>query len=417
MNTTFNNVDTYIVVDGYPASHETVDESPRETIPRKRLGLVKKALWTFFGLVIVIPIVGSLIGVKVFQFRTMEQVKASFVPPPQPVNATEVRGEAWQPRLSAVGSVIAIQGIVVRTETEGIVKKIKFEPGANVQVGDELVVLDAEVELAELRAAEATAELARVTYRRIKDLVDSRSISKSEFDTADANLKRAIAQVDNLRAVIDKKTIRAPFSGKLGIREVSVGQYLDKGSSVVSLQSLDPIHVEFSLPQQRLGDLREGLTVQVKTDAHPDDLFEGTITAINPDVDPATRNVRVQATLANAAGQLRPGMFVSAELVLARSEHVLLIPETAVLHAPFGDSVFVIEPDRSVAGPNQPLVVRQRFVRLGMRQGDFIAVTSGVEVGEQIVTTGVFKLRTGMIVVIDNSLAPDFQLEPNPQNT
>jgi membrane fusion protein (multidrug efflux system) len=277
--------------------------------------------------------------------------------------------------------------------------------------------LDAAVELAELRAAEATAELAQVTYQRMKDLIDSRSISQSEFDTADANLKRARAQVDNLRAIIDKKTIRAPFAGKLGIREISVGQYLTKGSSIVSLQSLDPIHVEFSLPQQKLSELREGLTVQVMSDSQPDASFEGTITAINPDIDPATRNVRIQATLANADGRLRPGMFVSVDLILARSEQVLFIPETAVLHAPFGDSVFVIERDDAVEGAEKPLVVRQRFVRLGARQGDFVAVTSGVEAGEQIVTTGVFKLRPGMVVVIDNSLAPEFQLQPKPKNT
>jgi membrane fusion protein (multidrug efflux system) len=361
--------------------------------------------------------VASLTSAKIFQFRKMDEVAKSMVHPPQPVNATEVREETWQPRFTAVGSVTAIQGIVVRSEVEGIVKEIKFEPGRSVAAGDELILLDAEVELAELRAAEASAELAQVTYQRMKELIDSRSISPSEFDTADANLKRANAQVDNLRAMIDKKTIRAPFAGKLGIREISEGQYLSRGSSVVSLQSMDPIHVDFSLPQQKLGELREGLTVHIASDAHAGVPFEGTITAINPDIDPATRNVRIQATLDNADGRLRPGMFVEVELILARSEQVKFIPATAVLHAPFGDSVFVIEKDESAEGAEKPLVVRQRFVRLGARQGDFVAVTSGVEVGEQIVTTGVFKLRPGTVVVIDNSLAPEFQLEPKPKNT
>jgi membrane fusion protein (multidrug efflux system) len=259
--------------------------------------------------------------------------------------------------------------------------------------------------------------LAQLSYDRIKGLFESRSVSQAEFDTADVALRRATAQVDNLRAVIEKKTVRAPFPGKLGIRDISVGQYLGTGSPVVSLQSLDPIYVEFSLPQQRLGELAEGLTVQVASDAYPGAAFQGTITAINPDIDAATRNVRIQATLANSDGRLRPGMFVSVDLILERSEQVLFIPETAVLHAPFGDSVFVIEEDMTAAGGEKPLVVRQRFVQLGARQGDFVIVTSGIKAGESIVSTGVFKLRPGMVVVIDNTLAPEFQLTPAPKNT
>jgi membrane fusion protein (multidrug efflux system) len=417
MDTTPNNLNEYAAADERLDSYEPLEELPRGSTPKRKWRFLKRILWTLAGIVIVAPMVASLAGVKIVQFRKMDEVATSMVPPPQPVNSTEVRQETWQPRISAVGSVTAIQGIVVRSEVEGIVKQIRFEPGATVAAGDELIVLDAEVELAELRAAEATAELAQVTYTRMKELIESRSISPSEFDTADANLERATAQVDNLRAMIDKKTIRAPFAGKLGIREISEGQYLSRGSPIVSLQSLDPIHVDFSLPQQRLGELREGLTVQVTSDAHVDAPFEGTITAINPNIDPATRNVRIQATLDNADGRLRPGMFVAVDLILARSEQVIFIPETAVLHAPFGDSVFVIEADPTAAGPQKPLVVRQRFVKLGARQGDFVAVTSGVDVGEQIVTTGVFKLRPGMVVVIDNSLAPKFQLEPKPNNT
>jgi membrane fusion protein (multidrug efflux system) len=392
---------------------------PPHRIPRAPLWrrIVMRLLWVVVGLLVVAPIAYGLIQLKLLQFQKMSDVKAAMVVPPSPVNAAEVREEVWQPRVSAVGSVTAIQGIVVRTEAAGVVREIAFEPGATVEAGAKLIQLDDDVEQAELRAALAAEELARVSFERIKGLLQSRSVSQAEFDTADANLRRATAQVDNLRAVIDKKLVRAPFAGKLGIRDVSVGQFLDIGSPVVSLQSLDPIYVEFSLPQQRLGDLAEGLKVIVSSDAYADTWFDGTITAINPDVDTATRNVRIQATLSNSEGRLRPGMFVSVELILDRSEQVLFIPSTAVLHAPFGDSVFVIERDPNAAGDEKPLVVRQRFVELGARQGDFVMVTSGLAAGEQIVSTGVFKLRPGTPVVIDNTLAPEFKLTPNPKNT
>jgi membrane fusion protein (multidrug efflux system) len=229
-------------------------------------------------------------------------------------------------------------------------------------------------------------------------------------------LKQAEAQVDNLRAVIAKKTVHAPFAGKLGIRRISVGQFLSKGSPVVSLQSLDPVYVEFSLPQQRLGELAEGLGVTVSSDAYPGRSFEGKVTAVNPDIDPATRNVRVQATLPNPGNRLRPGMFVAVDLILARSETLLFIPATAVLHAPVGDSIFVI--GEGQAGPDgvKSLLVQQRLVRLGVRRGDFVAVTEGVKAGEKIVSVGAFKLRPGMPVAIDNTLAPQFAFAPQPRN-
>jgi membrane fusion protein, multidrug efflux system len=206
---------------------------------------------------------------------------------------------------------MAVRGTIIRTEAEGVVREIKFEAGTMVNAGDELVQLDVEVEQAQLRAADAAAEWARISLRRAKDLIASRTISAEQLDSADTNLKQASAQADNIRAIIATKSVRAPFAGKLGIRRISVGQFLEKGSPVVSLQSLDPVYVEFSLPQQQLGDLSKGLKVVVSSDAYQKQQFEGTVTAINPDIDPATRNVRVQATLANADRRLRPGMFVS----------------------------------------------------------------------------------------------------------
>lgn len=365
-----------------------------------------------------LPIVGALVGIKVLQIQSLIAAAAQQEMPPQPVTVAEVREDQWNPRVPAVGSVVAVQGITVSTEAEGVVREIAFEAGSIVKKGEVLVQLDIDIEQAQLRAAEAAAELARVSFKRAKELLATRTISQAELDSADANVKQADAQLDNIRATIEKKTVRAPFDGRLGIRRISIGQFLNKGSPVVSLQSLDPVYVEFSLPQQRLGDLAEGLKVAVSTDAYQGEHFEGTITAINPDVDPVTRNVRVQATLSNADGRLRPGMFVSLDMILARSETVLFIPTTAVLHAPYGDSVYVVD-ESEEAGPDgkKSLVVRSQLVRLGARHGDFVVVTEGVKVGDKVVSTAPFKLRPGMPVVIDNSLVPEFALNPKVKNT
>lgn len=380
--------------------------------------MMKSLRYVILGILIAIPVIGSLVGIKFLQFGAMSDAAAKQVMPPLPVNAAIVREEVWQPEVASVGTVMAMQGTVIRTEAEGVVREISFEPGTTVQAGDVLVRLDADVELAQLRVAEAAAELARSSFKRAEGLIGKRSISQADYDAAAIDLKQANAQVDNLRAVIAKKTVRAPFAGRLGIRHISVGQFLDKGSQVVSLQSLDPIYVDFSLPQQRLGDLAEGLRVDVISDAYPGARFEGEITAVNPDIDAATRNVRVQATMANPDGRLRPGMFVEVALTLDRSDRVLVIPATAVLHAPYGDSLFVVqEGGEAGADGRKPLVVQQKFVRLGAQRGDFVVVTEGVAAGERVVSTGTFKLRPGMSVVIDNSLAPDFQSAPRPDNT
>ena len=376
--------------------------------------------FVIIGLLIALPIVGGLIGIKVLQFSAMGEAAAQQVMPPEPVNAIEVRETQWQPRVASVGTVMAVQGTVVRTEAEGIVREIHFEAGSHVNAGDLLVQLDVDVEKTQLRVAEAAAELARASFKRAKDLIGKRNISQADYDQASITLKQSLAQVDNIRALIEKKTLRAPFAGTLGIRSISVGQFLDKGSEVVSLQSLDPVYVDFSVPQQQLGDLSQGLMVSITSDAYPDHVFTGEISALNPNIDPATRNVRVQATLANADGRLRPGMFVEVSLTLAQTNKVLIIPATAVLYAPYGDSVFVIEEDKKdktdKTDSKPVLVVRQQFVRLGERQGDFVVVTKGVSAGDQIVSTGTFKLRPDMKVSIDNSLAPEFKLAPTPAN-
>ncbi len=384
--------------------------------------MLKKLFLALAGVVIVAIIVGGIVGIKLKQFDAMQTAGANMIMPPTPVNSYTVEKVQWQPRISMVGSVKSVQGTMIYTEIEGTVRQIMFTAGSEVKAGDILVQFDDRIEQAELHEAEVALDWARLTLTRSKELNKTRNISRSELDNAENEVKQAQARLDYFQAVIDKKTLRAPFDGRLGIRQVSVGEFVSKGTPVVSLQSLDPVYVEFSLSQRHLGKLSQGLQVLVSTDAYPQQQFEGKITAFNPDIDPNTRNVRVQALLDNPDRRLRPGMFVSVDMILERSLEVLFIPATAVLHGPYGDSVFVIEngsteSGEAAAAQNQQLVLNQRLVRLGERQGDFVIVVDGLEVGDRIVSTGAFKLAPGMSVLIDNALAPDFQLEPQPKNT
>lgn len=376
--------------------------------------MAKKIIFT---LVIVLILVGTLAGIKGLQFKTMFAQGANFVPPPETVTTTEAKQDTWQPTLTAVGSVAAVQGVVLGAEMSGAVKNIAFESGATVRAGDLLVELDSSVEQAQLRSAMASADLARLNLERARELREKKMMSQADLDSAEAQAKQANAQIDNTRAVIAKKAIRAPFAGRTGIRQVNLGQFLDNGAAIVTLQSLDPVYVDFSLPQQDLAQLGVGMAVRVTTDAFPSQNFEGKLTAINPEVDAVTRNVRLQATLANPAGKLRPGMYVNVAAVLPQMERVLMIPATAVLYAPYGDSVFVVEDKKDEKTGATGKVLNQKFVRLGKTRGDFVVVTSGLEAGQTIVTTGVFKLRNGMSVVVDNKLAPSLQLAPKPANS
>jgi membrane fusion protein (multidrug efflux system) len=353
--------------------------------------------------------------VKASQIATISAAFATQVAPPQRVNAVDVEEQRWESHVSSVGSVTAVQGTEVSAEADGVVRAIRFEAGSVVRAGDVLVLLDDEVEQSQLRSAEAAAELARLNLDRARRLVAQRAVSQADFEQADATWKQAVAQVDNIRAVIAKKVVRAPFDGKVGIRRVSVGDFLEKGAPIVSLQTVDPVYVEFSVPQRRLAALREGLLVTATVDSHPGEEFWGEITALEPHVDPATRNVRVQATFKNGHGALKPGMFVAVDVTLGEAEAVHVIPATAVVHAQSGDSVFVIEPAAAPAGDDS-LVVREQPVRLGERRGDFVVVEDGPRAGERVVATGVFRLRAGMAVVVDNTLAPEFVLAPSPGN-
>lgn len=376
--------------------------------------MIKKILLTIVGLLL---LVGALAGLKLSQFQKMAEQGAKFVPPPETVTTAEVNADRWQPTLTAIGSVVAVQGVTVSAEASGTVESIAFESGATVKAGEVLVELHSAIEQAQLRSAIASADLARANLERARDLRRKNMVSAADADAAEAQAKQALAQVDNLRAVLAKKTIRAPFAGRLGIRRVNLGQFLDNGAAIVSLQALDPVYVDFALPQRYLAQLRPGMTVRVTTDAFPQQTFAGQLTAISPELDSVTRNVRLQATLANPDSHLQPGMYVEVAAVLPETEPMLMIPATAVLYAPYGDSVFLLEEKKDEETGVVGQVLNQKFVRLGLARGDFVVVTSGLEAGQTVVSTGVFKLRNGMSVVVDNTLAPQPQLAPTPPNS
>ncbi len=374
---------------------------------------------TTFALTVVgiIIVVGALVGTKLNQFSTMGAAGAAMVIPPETVTAATARDDSWETSITATGTITAVQGVTVSAEMAGKVVKIAFESGSTVQAGDLLVQIDTSVEEAQLRAADAASALAKLNLVRAHTLRENNTNSQADLDGADAQAKQAEAQAENIRAVIAKKTIRAPFAGRLGLRLVNLGQILKEGDGIVSLQTLDPIYADFSLPQQRLAVLNAGVVVRVTSDAAPGATFEGKINAVNPDVDPVTRNVRLQALLTNAGEKLRPGMFATITVVLPTKENVRVIPSSAVLYAPYGDSVFVIDEKKNEKTGQTEKILRQQFVRLGTARGDFVAVVSGLKEGESIVTSGVFKLRPGEAVVIDNALAPDAQLAPKPNDT
>ena len=368
--------------------------------------MVIKALLAVGALVLVIC------GIKAMQIVKMATTKAPM--PVATVTSAPVKEEDWAPMLSAVGAVSAVQGAMVSTELAGTVSEIIFQNGGVAKKGDVIVKLDASQEEALLRSAEAEAELARTDLERTRGLASQNVVSKAELDAAESKFRRLTAVVDQMRSNIRKKTIVAPFDGELGIRQVNVGQMINAGQQVVLLQSLDPVYVDFALPQQHLQNLSTGLEAHVRTDALPEREFVGKLTAINSAVDTVTRNVTLQATLENPDHALRPGMFIKIDIVLPEKHKSLVIPGSAISYAPYGDSVFVIEKQKDNKTGKESQVLRQQFVRVGEARGDFVSITTGLKAGETVVGTGVFKLRNGMAVAINNDLAPKPQINPTP---
>ena len=384
---------------------------PTSTEPQVRR--TRSGMGVAIGLLVVLIIL--LGGLKFMQIGKMMSMK-----PPMPVetvSSAQVKEEDWAPTLSSVGSISAVQGAVVSTELGGVVAEVGFESGALAKKGDVLLKLDTSSETAQLRTAEADLELARANLQRTRDLAARKVVSKSELDAAESAFGQKQGTVDNMRSMMGKKEVRAPFDGQLGIRQVNVGQMINSGQQVVSLQVLDPVFVDFALPQQQLARLTAGLEARVHTDAVPGNEFVGQLTAINSSVDTATRNVQLQATLKNPDHSLRPGMFVTVDIILPEKHKALIIPGTAVSYAPYADAVFVIEKQKDPKTGKESQALRQQFVRVGEARGDFVSITTGLKSGETIVGAGVFKLRNGMAVTINNDLAPKPQENPTPADS
>jgi membrane fusion protein, multidrug efflux system len=357
----------------------------------------------------------ALADVKAFQFRKMGASPMTM--PPTTVSSAVVKEEDWAPTLSAVGSISAVQGAIVSTELGGIVSEVGFQSGSEAKKGEVLLKLDSSSEEALLHTAEADLELARANLQRERDLAARKVVSKQELDAAESTFGQKQGTVDNMRAFIAKKQVRAPFDGQLGIRQVNVGQMINSGQQVVSLQALDPLYVDFALPQQELSKLAPGLEALVRTDAVPGREFKGKLTALNSMVDTVTRNVTLQATFENPDHALKPGMFVKINIALPEKGKTLVIPGSAVSYAPYGDSVFVIDKKKDPKTGKETQTLRQAFVRVGEARGDFISVTQGLKAGDEVVSTGVFKLRNGMAVTINNDLAPKPLMNPTPADS
>jgi membrane fusion protein (multidrug efflux system) len=380
-------------------------------------------LWALLALVVV---VGGLAGIKIKQISSLmamgDKMKKAG-PPPESVNTAVLEQQAWEGTLTAVGSIAAVKGVEISNDAPGVVWRIDFESGAVVHEGQVLVELDSRVERAQLASARARQDLAEVQAKRSRALVQSNSIAQSQADSDESTVKTTAADVGGLEAQIDRKIVRAPFSGRLGIRAVNLGQYLNPGTSITVLEQIDSVFVDFTLPQEQLAALKVGTLVRATVKSGDKTAYDGIIAAIDPAIDSATRNIKVRAAIPNKGETLRPGMFVNVEVILPKADPFVAVPATAVVHASYGDSVFVVEDKKDDAGSAQPgpdgkpvRVARQQFVRLGEQRGDFVAVVDGAKAGQEVVTAGAFKLHNGSPVAVKNEVKLDAKLFPRPEN-
>jgi membrane fusion protein (multidrug efflux system) len=367
-------------------------------------------------LAVVIALVAGLGFVKFRQIQTAIAQGSSFQPPPAAVTTMVAQSEAWPSTLNVIGTAAATQGVVVSADLPGIVARINFESGKPVHAGDVLVELDTKQERAQLAAAEAQRDLARINFDRTQELVKQGVTARTEYDNTSAQQKATEAQVGEIRATIERKTIRAPFTGVLGIRQINLGQYLAAGQAIVPLQSLNPIYVNFGVPQQTSAQLLAGRTLHITSDDLPGAGFTGRVTSVDSVISEATRNIQVQATLPNPQGKLRPGMFVQVQVVLGASRQVVSLPASAINYAPYGDSVFVVT---NLTDPKGKTYrgARQQFVKVEGSRGDQVGVVSGVNPGDEVVTSGVFKLRNGEAVQVNNKVQPSNNPKPNPEDS
>jgi len=370
-------------------------------------------------LILMLVVVAALLtGLGFLKFKQVQSAMAAgaYTPPPEAVTSVVVKREQWPSTTSVIGTMEAVHGVVVSADLPGTVAKINFDSGKAVREGDILVELDTRQERAQLAALEAQRDLAKINYGRNEQLVKEGVISRSEYDTTSAQQKQTEANVGEIRATIERKIIRAPFTGVLGIRKINLGQYLSAGSAIVQLQSLNPIYVDFGLPQQALTQVHVGRSLRVTSDDLPGKAFTGRVTALDSVVDQTTRNVQVQATLPNAEGKLHPGMFVQVAVVQGENRSVISLPASAISYAPYGDSVFVITDLQDKQGKTYR-GVKQQFVKLEGSRGDQVAVISGLNPGDEVVTSGVFKLRNGAAVQVNNKVQPGNNPAPKPEDS
>ena len=366
-------------------------------------------------LVAAVAFVAAIGTVKFFQVKAAIAQASSFQPPPEAVTTVIAKSEQWPTTLSGIGTVVAVHGVTVSADLPGIVHRLDIDSGRPVKQGEVLVQLDTKQEQAQLAAAVAARDLTKLNLDRMQDLASQGITSRADFDRAQAEFTQAEARVGEIRATIQRKTLRAPFAGILGIRQVNLGQYLNGGDAVVPLQSLDPIYVNFTLPQQEVSRLHTGSPVLVKAEGAGAGPFKGTVTAIDSIVDAATRNVQVQATLPNPAGKLRPGMFVDTQITMGSTSAVVSLPASAVNYAPYGDSVFVVGDLKNEKGEGYRGVTQQ-VVKLGATRGDQVAVLSGLQAGQEVVSSGVFKLRNNAAVKVNNAVQPANNPAPKPED-
>ena len=365
---------------------------------------------------VTVVLLGVLGFVKFKQVEAAMQAGASFQPPPEAVTSIVAQRDQWAATMGVIGTMEAVHGVTVSADLPGVVERISFESGQSVSTGDVLVELDTRQERAQLASLEAQSELARVNYGRMQQLVNAGVISRMDYDQATSQQKATEANVAEIRATIARKTIRAPFSGILGIRKVNLGQYLAAGAPMVVLQSLNPIYVDFGVPQQTAAQVKVGSKLRVASEDLAGHGFAGRVTALDSVIDETTRNVQVQATLANPEGKLRPGMFVQVDVGVGAGRAAITLPASAISYAPYGDSVFVITDLKDPKGKTYR-GVRQQFVKLEGSRGDQVAVISGVNPGDEVVTSGVFKLRNGAAVQVNNKVQPGNNPAPKPEDS
>ena len=379
-------------------------------------GASKGRMRYLIPIVVLVAIVAGLGGVKFKQISTLlhaGETAQKMGPPPESVATAVANEDSWEGTLSAVGTVAAVRGVAVSNESPGVVTAIHFESGQTVRAGQILVELDTSVERAQLASAEARKQLADVGAGRSRALAEREAASKAQLDADEAQLKTSTADFAALKAQIDRKTVRAPFSGRLGIRTVNLGQYLQPGTAVTVLESLGSVYVDFTLPQQYLGEVKTGTPVRVTIAGAGHEPLAGTVGAVDPTLDSVTRTIKLRASVPNNKDRLRPGMFVNVEVVRAEKKKVVTAPLTAIVHASYGDSVFVVEDGPSASAHK---VARQQFVRLGGARGDFVAILDGVKAGQTLVTAGAFKLRNGSPIVINNAIKVTPSLAPHLEN-